>query len=120
MRGRVMALRVGVALGRMTIGAPAVGWVANRFGPRCAVDMGAAAGFTAALVAVYVLAPAKGANAGPAMSLVGFSRSNCHICGDCGKWRLAANRSINLPLAIILRLFAGLADVVLDANLAHL
>jgi MFS family permease len=59
MRGRVMALRVGVALGGMTIGAPAVGWVANHFGARCAVGMGAAAGFTAALVGVYVLAHRK-------------------------------------------------------------
>ncbi|MGD0733295.1 MAG: MFS transporter, partial [Terracidiphilus sp.] len=56
MRGRVMALRVGVALGGMTIGAPIVGWVADRFGPRWSLAVGAWAGFTAALVAVYVLA----------------------------------------------------------------
>ena len=56
MRGRVMALRVGVGLGGMTIGAPIVGWVANHFGPRWALGIGAAAGFTAALAAVYVLA----------------------------------------------------------------
>ncbi len=56
MRGRVMALRVGVALGGMTIGAPMIGWVANHFGPRWSLGVGAAAGFTAALVAVSVLA----------------------------------------------------------------
>jgi MFS family permease len=56
MRGRVMALRVGVALGGMTIGAPIVGWVANSFGPRWSLAMGAGAGFSAALVAVCVLA----------------------------------------------------------------
>ena len=56
MRGRVMALRVGIGLGGMTIGAPIVGWVANRFGPRWALGIGAAASFAAALVAVYVLA----------------------------------------------------------------
>jgi len=56
MRGRVMALRVGVALGGMTIGAPVVGWVANRFGPRWALGIGAWAAFAAALVAVYALA----------------------------------------------------------------
>jgi MFS family permease len=56
MRGRVMALRVGVALGGMTIGAPIVGWVANRFGPRWSLAVGAGACFTAALVAVYALA----------------------------------------------------------------
>ena len=56
MRGRVMALRVGIALGGTPIGAPIVGWVANHFGPRWALGAGAGAGFTAALVAAYVLA----------------------------------------------------------------
>jgi MFS family permease len=56
MRGRVMALRVGVALGGTTIGAPIVGWVANHFGPRWSLAVGAGACFTAALVAVCVLA----------------------------------------------------------------
>ncbi|MGA9071490.1 MAG: MFS transporter [Terracidiphilus sp.] len=56
MRGRVMALRVGVGLGGMTIGAPMVGWVANHFGPRWALGIGAVAGFAAALAAAYVLA----------------------------------------------------------------
>jgi MFS family permease len=55
MRGRVMALRVAIALGGTPIGAPIVGWVANHFGPRWALGVGAASGFTAALVAVYVL-----------------------------------------------------------------
>lgn len=59
MRGRVMALRVGVALGGTLIGAPMTGWVANRFGPRWTLGIGAAAGFTAALVAVYVLVRGK-------------------------------------------------------------
>ena len=51
MRGRVMALRVAIALGGTPIGAPIVGWVANRFVPRWALSIGAAAGFAAALVA---------------------------------------------------------------------
>jgi len=59
MRGRVMALRVGIALGGTPIGAPLVGWVANHFGPRWALGIGAGAGFTAALVALYVLARRK-------------------------------------------------------------
>jgi MFS family permease len=59
MRGRVMALRVGIALGGTPIGAPIVGWVANRFGPRWALGIGGSAGFAAALVAVYVLARRK-------------------------------------------------------------
>ncbi|MGA2550263.1 MAG: MFS transporter [Burkholderiaceae bacterium] len=56
MRGRVMALRVSVALGGTPIGAPIVGWVADTFGPRWALGVGAAAGFAAAAVAVYTLA----------------------------------------------------------------
>jgi MFS family permease len=53
MRGRVMALRVGVALGGTPLGAPIVGWVANHFGPRWALGIGAGAGFGAALVALF-------------------------------------------------------------------
>jgi MFS family permease len=60
MRGRVMALRVGIALGGTPIGAPIVGWVANHFGPRWALGVGAAAGFAAALTAVFVLSRRKG------------------------------------------------------------
>ena len=55
MRGRVMALRLAVALGGTPIGAPIVGWVANRFGPRWALGVGAASGFAAAIVAVRFL-----------------------------------------------------------------
>jgi MFS family permease len=55
MRGRVMALRLAVALGGTPIGAPIVGWVANHFGPRWALGVGAASGFAAAIVAVRVL-----------------------------------------------------------------
>jgi len=56
MRGRVMALRVGVAVGGALIGAPIVGWVADQFGPRWAVGVGAASGFAAAALAVRFLA----------------------------------------------------------------
>jgi MFS family permease len=55
MRGRVMALRVGMGLGGMTIGAPILGWVANYFGPRWTLGIAALAGFIAALVGAYVL-----------------------------------------------------------------
>jgi MFS family permease len=55
MRGRVMALRVAIALGGTPIGAPIVGWVANHFGPRWALGVGAASGFAAAAVAIHVL-----------------------------------------------------------------
>jgi MFS family permease len=55
MRGRVMALRLGVALGGTPIGAPIVGWVADHLGPRWALGVGAAAGFAAAIVAIVAL-----------------------------------------------------------------
>jgi MFS family permease len=55
MRGRVMALRVGIALGGTPIGAPIVGWVANHFGPRWALGIGAASGFAAAIVAIFAM-----------------------------------------------------------------
>jgi predicted MFS family arabinose efflux permease len=55
MRGRVMALRVGVALGGTPIGAPIVGWVADAFGPRWALGVGAASGFAAAALAIRFL-----------------------------------------------------------------
>jgi MFS family permease len=55
MRGRVMALRVAIALGATPIGAPIVGWVANHFGPRWALAIGAASGFAAAVVGVYAV-----------------------------------------------------------------
>jgi MFS family permease len=55
MRGRVMALGVGIALGGAPIGAPIVGWVANHDGPRWALGVGAASGFAAALVAIGAL-----------------------------------------------------------------
>jgi hypothetical protein len=38
MRGRVMALRLGIALGGTPIGAPIVGWVADHLGPRWAAN----------------------------------------------------------------------------------
>jgi MFS family permease len=55
MRGRVMALRLAMAMGTTPIGAPIVGWVADRFGPRWALGIGAASGFAAALVALFVM-----------------------------------------------------------------
>ncbi|MGX1102240.1 MULTISPECIES: MFS transporter [Bradyrhizobium] len=60
MRGRVMALRLGVALGGTPIGAPIVGWVADHLGPRWALGVGAAAGFAAAIVAIGMLSRSGG------------------------------------------------------------
>jgi MFS family permease len=56
MRGRVIAILLAIALGGTPIGAPIVGWVADTFGPRWALGVGAAAGLLAATVALIYLA----------------------------------------------------------------
>lgn len=55
MRGRVMAILFAIAMGGTPIGAPIVGRVADHFGPRWAMGLGAAAGFAAALVGLHYL-----------------------------------------------------------------
>jgi MFS family permease len=51
-----MAILLAIALGCTPIGAPLVGWVADTFGPRWALGVGAASGFAAAIVGVHYLA----------------------------------------------------------------
>jgi MFS family permease len=55
MRGRVMAILLAIVLGGTPIGAPVVGWVADTFGPRWALGVGAASGFAAAIVGIFYL-----------------------------------------------------------------
>ncbi|WP_109468031.1 MFS transporter [Albibacillus kandeliae] len=55
MRGRVTALRMAIVFGGTPIGAPLMGWVADTYGPRWSLGIGAAAGFMAAGVAVLYL-----------------------------------------------------------------
>jgi MFS family permease len=55
MRGRVLAILLAIALGGTPVGAPAIGWVADRFGPRVALGVGAASGFVAAIIACAYL-----------------------------------------------------------------
>jgi MFS family permease len=56
MRGRVIAILLAITLGGTPIGAPIVGWVADNFGPRWALGVGAAAGLLAAAIAlVYIV-----------------------------------------------------------------
>lgn len=50
LRGRVMAIFLAIALGTTPLGAPLVGWIADRFGPRWALGVAAAAGILAALL----------------------------------------------------------------------
>lgn len=55
MRGRVMAILLAIAMGGTPLGAPIVGWVADTYGPRWALGIGAAAGLLAAAVALHYL-----------------------------------------------------------------
>ena len=55
MRGRVMALLMGISLGGTPIGGPIVGWIADRFGPRWAMGVGASAGVGALIVGLLYL-----------------------------------------------------------------
>jgi MFS family permease len=56
MRGRVMAILLAIAMGTTPLGAPVIGWIADRFGPRWALAAGAASGFVAALAGLrYVV-----------------------------------------------------------------
>ncbi|MDB5794965.1 MAG: pimH [Noviherbaspirillum sp.] len=59
MRGRVMAILLGILLGATPLGAPLVGWVADTFGPRWALGVGAAAGIAAAVVGLCYLRNAR-------------------------------------------------------------
>ncbi|MGH1549900.1 MFS transporter [Leifsonia poae] len=60
LRGRVMAIYMAIFMGGTPIGAPIVGWVADTFGPRWALGVGAASGFAAALVGVFYLVKYRG------------------------------------------------------------
>jgi MFS family permease len=55
MRGRVMAIVLAIALGGVALGAPILGRVADRFGPRWALGVASAAGFAGALVGLHYL-----------------------------------------------------------------
>ncbi|OIQ86878.1 enterobactin exporter EntS [mine drainage metagenome] len=51
MRGRVMAIYMAILMGCTPLGAPLVGWVADVYGPRWALGVGAASGFVATIFA---------------------------------------------------------------------
>ncbi|MBR0560202.1 MFS transporter [Neokomagataea anthophila] len=53
-RGRVIALRIGVVLGGTPIGAPIAGWVADTFGPRWAITLGALSCYLALAVGIMI------------------------------------------------------------------
>lgn len=63
MRGRVMALRIAVAMGGAPLGALIVGWVADHVGPRWAMVIGATSGVAGLLVGLWYRGVARRAAA---------------------------------------------------------
>ena len=61
MRGRVMAILLAILMGATPLGAPAVGWVADAFGPRWALGVGAASGIASAIVGLLYRRRARAA-----------------------------------------------------------
>jgi MFS family permease len=55
-----MAIYMAIFMGGTPLGAPIVGWVANEFGPRWSLGVGAAAGVLATLVGLYWLIRYRG------------------------------------------------------------
>ena len=72
-RGRVMAILLAIALGGAPIGGPIVGWVADTFGARWALGLGAAGGCAAALVGIGYLSKYR----------------RLRLRRDAGRWRLS-------------------------------
>jgi MFS family permease len=72
MRGRVMAIYMAIAMGCTPLGAPLVGWVADRYGPRWSLAVGAASGFAAALVGLRYLVKYRG----------------LRVAREAGRWRV--------------------------------
>lgn len=60
MRGRVMAIYVGLVNGSTVIGAPLAGWVANQFGARASLMFAAAAALVTAVVGIRYLVKYRG------------------------------------------------------------
>ena len=60
MRGRVMAILMAIALWGTPLGAPLVGWVADRFGARWSLGVGAASGILAAVVGIHYFVKHRG------------------------------------------------------------
>jgi len=56
MRGRVVAIFLAIIMGGTPLGAPVAGWVADTFGPRWALAVGATAGICAAAIGIHYLA----------------------------------------------------------------
>jgi MFS family permease len=86
MRGRVMAIRLAIAIGCTPIGAPIVGWIADSFGPRWSLGVGAASGFAAAIVGIHYLRKYRNLS-------VRFDAGRLHVSIDDGEPMTASHQS---------------------------
>lgn len=78
MRGRVMAIYLAIALGGTPIGAPIVGWVADLFGPRWSLGVGAASGLAGLLVGLHYLVKHRG----------------LRVAREEGRWRVHVEQAV--------------------------
>jgi MFS family permease len=80
MRGRVMAILLAVTVGGTPIGAPIVGWVADTFGPRWGLGVGAMAGVASVSVGVRYL----------------MRYRNLQMCMDGWRFRFSMDRDTSI------------------------
>jgi len=66
MRGRVLAILLAVSLGCTPLGSPVAGWVADTFGPRWSLGVGAAAGIAALIVGLLTFRRRRASRSGTA------------------------------------------------------
>jgi len=92
MRGRVLALRIAVVMGGTPLGAPLVGWLADRFGARWAMGVGALAGLAAAGVAVAYLVRHRGLRVATSPGRVRLVTDA--VVADPGEVRVAAGERV--------------------------
>jgi MFS family permease len=85
MRGRVMAIYMGIAMGCTPLGAPLVGWVADTYGPRWSIAVGASSGFLAALLGVAYLYRYRGLRVKWARGIPHFSLRGREPAGDTSR-----------------------------------
>jgi MFS family permease len=64
MRGRVLAILLAVSLGGTPLGSPVAGWVADTFGPRWSLGVGAAAGIAALIVGLLTFRRRRNSGSG--------------------------------------------------------
>lgn len=95
LRGRVMAIFMAIFMGGTPIGAPIVGWVANEFGPRWSLGVGAASGILAAIVGVVWLVRYQGIRVGYADRRLHLRRNDNAILAA----ERLATEEITLPKA---------------------